>query len=50
MRRELGRVIGGGVGGALAAVGCGVFAWWRGRHLRARIAKLQGLRDELGRD
>jgi uncharacterized membrane protein YfcA len=48
--RELGRLIGGGVGGALAGVGCGVFAWWRARHLRARIAKLQGLRDELGRD
>lgn len=47
---ELMRVIGGWLGGALATVGCAAFAWWRGRHLRARIARLQALRDELGRD
>ncbi|MGH8075931.1 MAG: hypothetical protein ACREPE_01210 [Lysobacter sp.] len=48
--RELERLIGGGVGGALAAVGCAVFAWWRGRHMRARITRLRALSDELGRD
>lgn len=48
--RELDRMIGGGVGGAVAAVGCAVFAWWRGRQMRARIARLLALRDELDTD
>ena len=48
--REAARLIAGGVGGAVGAGGCAVFAWWRGRHMRARIARLQALRDELGRD
>ena len=48
--RELERMVGGGVGGAVGAVGCAVFAWWRGRQMRARIARLQALRDELDTD
>lgn len=48
--RELERLLGGGVGGALATIGCAVFAWWRGRHMRARLTKLHALRDELARE
>lgn len=48
--RELERMIGGGIGAALTVVGGAVFAWWRGRHTRARIARLHALRDELGGD